>query len=444
MKKILYLVFAFYIFNLFHYNIYAETEKIASCVYDSESVLNEYAPSKIILNVDSDYNISFDHFTYQQSWNTCDDSKGWTLTRNEKSNSYICYNDAYSQTQIDSYDFIYGDFVKDTVFSCENLPILYYNNELNASLVTLSHYINKTSGNHGIKYNLNLSESTVNVENPTETEDEEGWLKVCHYNNVTLKFNKSEYDLVNAYPIKKGYPLEGTDLLKYIADNNYSCPFKYCYYTANGQEDIDGNIVYTNLGYFINDEPDYISGKTCYYSADYSGDEFTCGGIQAYMNEFDTYNKNYTSTGQLNYLNLRNQSEEKVKSFCQSVLVNSNYNDSNNCVKECISIDEVIANRVGKETSGTKVCGLSEKLIIYIANIVKWVKYIIPVIVIVLGILDFIKAISADKEDEMKKAQGRFVKRLIAAALIFIIPFIIEFVLEKMGFASNGCGIIDL
>ena len=90
------------------------------------------------------------------------------------------------------------------------------------------------------------------------------------------------------------------------------------------------------------------------------------------------------------------------------------------------------------------ICGFSEKLIIYIANIVKWAKYIVPVIVIVLGILDFIKAIAADKEDEMKKAQGKFIKRLIAAALIFIIPFIIEFVLNKMGFDANGCGIIDL
>ena len=70
----------------------------------------------------------------------------------------------------------------------------------------------------------------------------------------------------------------------------------------------------------------------------------------------------------------------------------------------------------------------------------------LPVIVIVLGILDFIKAIGSDKEDEMKKAQGRFVKRLIAAVLIFIIPFIIEFVLDKMGFGEyiSGCGIIDL
>ena len=58
-----------------------------------------------------------------------------------------------------------------------------------------------------------------------------------------------------------------------------------------------------------------------------------------------------------------------------------------------------------------------------------------------MGILDFIKAIVADKDDEMKKVQGRFVKRLIAAALVFIIPLIIEFVLTKMGFDYNDCGL---
>ncbi|MDO4963845.1 MAG: hypothetical protein Q4E75_07120, partial [bacterium] len=61
-----------------------------------------------------------------------------------------------------------------------------------------------------------------------------------------------------------------------------------------------------------------------------------------------------------------------------------------------------------------------------------------------LGILDFIKAMSQDKDDEMKKAQKRFVIRLISAALIFILPFILEFILNKMGIDANGCGIIDL
>ena len=54
---------------------------------------------------------------------------------------------------------------------------------------------------------------------------------------------------------------------------------------------------------------------------------------------------------------------------------------------------------------------------------------------------DLDKLISADKDDEMKKAQGKFVKRLIAAALIFLIPLIIEFVLGKMGFGYNDCGL---
>ena len=89
-------------------------------------------------------------------------------------------------------------------------------------------------------------------------------------------------------------------------------------------------------------------------------------------------------------------------------------------------------------------CGFSDRLVIWIANVVRWIKYIIPVVVMALGILDFIKAMAGDKDDEMKKAQGRFVKRLIAAALIFLAPIIIEFILDKMGFTANDCGIIDL
>ena len=118
------------------------------------------------------------------------------------------------------------------------------------------------------------------------------------------------------------------------------------------------------------------------------------------------------------------------------------------CIETCLNLEKKI--KKIKEDAGISVkddeiiCGFSGRLITYIANIVKWLKYIIPVIVIVLGILDFIKAVASEKDDEMKKAQGHFVKRLIAAALIFIIPFIIEFVLNKMGFDANGCGIIDL
>ena len=89
-------------------------------------------------------------------------------------------------------------------------------------------------------------------------------------------------------------------------------------------------------------------------------------------------------------------------------------------------------------SSGIKGC---ERLIDFIQNIIKWIKYVLPVLVIVLSIIDFIKAIGSDKDDEMKKAQSNFVKRLIGAALLFLVPLIIELILEKMGFSSNSCGL---
>ena len=86
-------------------------------------------------------------------------------------------------------------------------------------------------------------------------------------------------------------------------------------------------------------------------------------------------------------------------------------------------------------------CGFSGRLITWVINILRWIKYILPVFVIILGILDFIKAIGSDKDDVMKQSQKKFIKRLVAAALVFLIPLIIEFILTKMGFDYNDCGL---
>ena len=47
-------------------------------------------------------------------------------------------------------------------------------------------------------------------------------------------------------------------------------------------------------------------------------------------------------------------------------------------------------------------------------------------------------------DDDMKKAQSKFVKRLIVAALLFLLPLIINFVLQTFGFYNSGCDITDL
>lgn len=162
--------------------------------------------------------------------------------------------------------------------------------------------------------------------------------------------------------------------------------------------------------------------------------------ITAYKNcGSDTYCKSQA------LLNV-NETEEGIKSQCRSILENYNYSDGEaECVDACLKIkdtlDEYKAGTDLAEEYNSGDCGFSERLLVWASNILRWIKYILPVAVIIFGILDFIKAIGADKDDEMKKAQKRFIIRLIAAALVFIIPLILEFVLDKMGFGYNDCGL---
>lgn len=59
-------------------------------------------------------------------------------------------------------------------------------------------------------------------------------------------------------------------------------------------------------------------------------------------------------------------------------------------------------------------------------TIITVIKIAVPIILVVMGMLDLFKGITAQKEDEMKKGQGTFVKRLIAAALIFFVVSIVQ------------------
>lgn len=154
----------------------------------------------------------------------------------------------------------------------------------------------------------------------------------------------------------------------------------------------------------------------------------------------ELYEQEYQKNNSPTYINKYKEELEEIKGLCMEVLKFSDWNEA--CTDTCLNLSENIhAWNNSFDVSDKTECGFSARLIAWIINIIKWIKYIIPVAVIVLGMLDFIKATGSDKDDEMKKAQGRFVKRLIAAALIFLVPLIIEFVLPKLGFDYNSCGL---
>lgn len=70
----------------------------------------------------------------------------------------------------------------------------------------------------------------------------------------------------------------------------------------------------------------------------------------------------------------------------------------------------------------------------YLVNeILEYPRIIVPILVILLGTIDFAKAVISSKEDGMKKAQSTFIKRVIIGVVIFFVPMIVDIL---MGFAD--------
>ena len=88
-----------------------------------------------------------------------------------------------------------------------------------------------------------------------------------------------------------------------------------------------------------------------------------------------------------------------------------------------------------------------EELLGLIKTAFTLVKIAIPVLLIAFGTLDFAKAIFAGKEDEMKKAQDKFMKRIAIGIGVFLVPTLLKLILTVAnGIWSNispdFCGII--
>lgn len=73
-------------------------------------------------------------------------------------------------------------------------------------------------------------------------------------------------------------------------------------------------------------------------------------------------------------------------------------------------------------------------------TIIVVIKIVVPVLLVIFGMLDLFKGVMAQKEDEIKKSQQLFVKRLIAGAIVF---FVISIVQLLVSFVADDGGIMD-
>lgn len=75
-----------------------------------------------------------------------------------------------------------------------------------------------------------------------------------------------------------------------------------------------------------------------------------------------------------------------------------------------------------------------------INDILRIPRYVVPLIVIALGSIDIAKATFAAKEDEMRKAQITFVKRLLIGVAVFLVPNIVNLIMSAADLVWSGLG----
>lgn len=67
-----------------------------------------------------------------------------------------------------------------------------------------------------------------------------------------------------------------------------------------------------------------------------------------------------------------------------------------------------------------------------LSQLMLYIKIIVPILIIVLGSIDLFKAVISSNEDEMKKAQKKFVKRIIAGVCVFFIPAFVNLLMNVL------------
>lgn len=95
---------------------------------------------------------------------------------------------------------------------------------------------------------------------------------------------------------------------------------------------------------------------------------------------------------------------------------------------DSFNLDELYkCGNLGFEFSGTFPYLVSTAILI--------IKIVVPILLIIFGMLDLGKAVVASKEDEIKKGQQTFLKRVISAVIVF---FVIQIVQLLVSFISNS------
>ena len=82
---------------------------------------------------------------------------------------------------------------------------------------------------------------------------------------------------------------------------------------------------------------------------------------------------------------------------------------------------------------------IDTKIVDVVHVIILAIQIFVPIVLVIYGMLDLAKAVMGQKEDENKKGQQKYIKRIIAAAIVFFVITIVKMVLSFLaGGTENG------
>ena len=175
------------------------------------------------------------------------------------------------------------------------------------------------------------------------------------------------------------------------------------------------NKVFASCYLFTNSD-----GKTSYVTA---FDNWMITGGSKVEKVSDVYCGIFSSCASYNELNSKSEREKKCESSENPKCVwNSEY--------EFCSVTGLTYLKCG---DAKDIPPVVPKLTSYAVNLL---KILTPIILILIGIIELVKAMASSNEDSMKKAQSKLIKKVAAAVMVFFVITIVQFVILKV--ADSG------
>ena len=155
---------------------------------------------------------------------------------------------------------------------------------------------------------------------------------------------------------------------------------------------------------------------------------FSCAQIDEKIDKYNAYKD------QLENIDCTDTSDEEIVSTCNSVKMQKNtlatqlmkINDEDGACASNKSQVKQIAEE-NKETCG-KI--FDDDLTNFVSNIMKLFYIIGPILLIVFGSYDYTRATLSNDPKSLKKANQRFLKRMIATVLLFLTPVLVDLIIS--------------